>query len=86
MKIILVLVVVTKLVLAEVFICEGENTLAKVEIIGKYQIKTNINGQKFEGEWKGSTVDETGESVKLYYLYTNNNIWIHVQRNSKRHQ
>ena len=78
-KSILILLILSSILSASVFICEGKNILATIETNGDYEIKVNINGKKYDGVWKGSTKDKKGKPVKLHYLYSKDNIWIHSQ-------
>ena len=73
----------SSIISASIFVCEGDNTFVTIETDGDYEIKVSINGKKYDGVWKGSTVDKKGKPVKLHYLYGKDNIWIHSQNKFK---
>ena len=79
-KYILILLISSSVLSATTFVCTGNNnTSAIIETDGDYGITLQMDGKKYDGIWKGSTTDEDGKPVKLYYLYGNDNIWIHSQ-------
>lgn len=78
-KQIFILIALSNILFASVFVCKGDNNLVTIKTDGDYAIEVNINGKKYDGIWKGSTVDDKGKPVKLHYIYGDDNIWIHSQ-------
>ncbi len=82
-KNIFIVLALSSILSASMFVCKGDYTSVAIKTDGDYVIKVSINGRKYDGVWKGSTVDKKGKPIKLYYLYGKDNIWIHSQNKFK---
>ncbi len=71
---------ILSLLSADTYLCKAHSTLMTIDTHKDDTLNVNINGIKYSGVLKGTTVD--GKTI-LHYMYASTNIWIHSQKHFK---